>query len=127
VDQAGRRDRYLVHLRHLDRQPEVLPRQVHREPRREVPREDVRESPLEVVRAARAGAEDLEEDLAVHPGLHAQHERFRGVDTRRLHHIEMAQRLLDRLPLFGWARLDVTIPTGPFCSSQRRYTVTSLT
>ena len=38
----------------------------------------------------------------------------------------MPKRLLDRLSLFGRARLDVTIATGAARSPQRRYTVNLL-
>lgn len=38
----------------------------------------------------------------------------------------MAKRLFDRLPLFRWARFDVTIQTRPSCFTQRRYTVNLL-
>src|SRR5881296_680280 len=38
----------------------------------------------------------------------------------------MPKRLFDRLTLFGRARLDVTIPTGPVRPTQRRYAVNLL-
>jgi len=38
----------------------------------------------------------------------------------------MPKRLFDRLTLFGWARLDVTITTGPVRPTQRRYAVNLL-
>src|SRR5213596_785035 len=41
-------------------------------------------------------------------------------------HAEMPKRLFDRLTLFGRARIDVTIPTGPVRPTQRRYAVNLL-
>jgi hypothetical protein len=41
-------------------------------------------------------------------------------------HAEMPKGLFDRLTLFGRARLDVTIPTGPVRPPQRRYAVNLL-
>jgi hypothetical protein len=38
----------------------------------------------------------------------------------------MPKRLFDRLTLFGWAWLDVTIPTGPVHPTERRYAVNLL-
>src|SRR5439155_23619860 len=41
-------------------------------------------------------------------------------------HAEIPKRLFDRLTLFGRARLDVTITTGPVRPTQRRYAMNLL-